>query len=233
MDTNTSDDEDISNLNFEDEPYIETDDEAVNIPDEDAIAEIDESSEEYNVDKYLITEVKESDKKLPELIKQADAQSQQNTQVATVNKNEVAVSNGQMPPLEYGGMANLDNDFDLARKNLIQLTQAGNSVVEDLVALAKSSEHPNAYKTLTETLTAISQLNKDLLELYERKTGIDNKSNKQKPNNTQVENSGTVNNTQNNVFVGTTDDLFDLIEKKGLITLGQTPTNVVNVGEEQ
>lgn len=218
------------------ENIMEYDGEIFNEVEDEGITE-DETSEEYDVSSYLVTEVKESDKKLAELIKAAESISETEltspqpvNAVVPINTN-TSLATKQLPPLEYGGMANLDNDFELARSNMIQLTKAGNAVVEDLVALAKSSEHPNAYKTLTETLTAIAQLNKDLLELYDRKSTIENKNKKGSNNTTTGEGTNIQHNTQNNVFVGTTDELLDMIAKKGLLTLDGDP--VQNVGEEE
>lgn len=116
---------------------------------------------------------------------------------------------------EYDEVSNLNDDFELIRKNMIQLTTMGNQLLGDIIALAKATEHPNGFKSATETLTALSQMNLDLLNAYEKKINIENKLKK-----AEADKLPAPQNQQNNFFMNetaTTDDMFKLLKDKGLI----------------
>lgn len=209
----------------QDEKYIE-DSEEEDISGLDTSDTITENSINAN-DDILVTEIKESRHQLSVLIKES-ANIAPDDDAAASAIATAPVSTMMVPPLDYKPASCLDDDFEIARQNLIALTKAGPSIIEDLVSLAKSSEHPNAYKALTDSLTVFSQLNKDLLGLYEQKRNIENKG--------KTDNTGGGSTTNNNVFFGTTDELLDHLSNKGLLTMGNAPTvinsSVIEVKEE-
>lgn len=184
-------------------------------------------STNISTDDILITEIKESRHQLSVLIKESANIAPDDNAAASAIAT-APVSNMMVPPLDYKPASCLDDDFEIARQNLIALTKAGPSIIEDLVSLAKSSEHPNAYKALTDSLTVFSQLNKDLLGLYEQKRNIENKG--------KTDATGGGSTTNNNVFFGTTDELLDHLSNKGLLTMGNAPTviesSAIEVKEE-
>lgn len=167
---------------------------------------------------FIVLNILDSENKLPELVKLSNNLKPNEE----LDKSKIEAESSKdlaMPKLEYTNVPDLESDFQLARRNLIALTKHGTTVVEDMIALAKSTEHPNTYKTLNETLSTFSQLNKDLLELYKSKVDIEKKIGGAE--NVSVS-SGTTNNqsnVQNNFFVGTTDELLAKIAREGLNTL--------------
>jgi hypothetical protein len=173
----------------------------------------------------LITEVIESKHQLPNLVKESLNIAPDDTAAASSIVATGATGGAVVPQLEYAKNSSLDDDFEIARKNIIALTKAAPSIIEDLVALAKSSEHPNAYRALTDTLTTFAQLNKDLLGLYEQKKTIENKDKNFKEGN-------TIQNQNNTVFIGTTDELIEQYAKNGLLTLGNPSTDPIIVEAE-
>lgn len=173
----------------------------------------------------LITEVIESKHQLPNLVKESLNIEPDDTAAASSIVATGATGGAVVPQLEYAKNSSLDDDFEIARKNIIALTKAAPSIIEDLVALAKSSEHPNAYRALTDTLTTFAQLNKDLLGLYEQKKTIENKDKNFKEGN-------TIQNQNNTVFIGTTDELIEQYAKNGLLTLGNPSTDPIIVEAE-
>ena len=173
----------------------------------------------------LITEVIESKHQLPNLVKESLNIAPDDTAAASSIVATGATGGAVVPQLEYAKNSSLDDDFEIARKNIIALTKAAPSIIEDLVALAKSSEHPNAYRALTDTLTTFAQLNKDLLGLYEQKKTIENKDKNFKEGN-------TIQNQNNTVFIGTTDELIEQYAKNVLLTLGNPSTDPIIVEAE-
>ncbi len=166
---------------------------------------------------FIVLNILDSDKKLPELIKISNNLKPNQDVDENIDESQPSSNELAMPKLEYTQLPDLESDFQLARRNLIALTKQGTSVVEDIVALAKSTEHPNTYKALNETLSTFAQLNKDLLEIYRTKIEIEKKVAEtggittNSPN--QVSNQSNV---QNNVFIGTTDELLAKIANAGL-----------------
>ncbi len=77
----------------------------------------------------------------------------------------------------------------------------GNAALEDLVELAKQSEHPRTYEVLATLIKTIGDTTDKLSVLHE----------KQQKLNDEVESSGDV---TNNLFVGSTTDLIDILKNK-------------------
>ena len=204
-----------------DEKYIEdTEEEDISGLDTSEPLDNTQTTSNISTDDILITEIKESKHQLATLIKESvNLAPDEDASGITV----APVSTMLVPPLDYKPKSCLDDDFEIARQNIIALTKAGPSIIEDLVSLAKSSEHPNAYKALADSLTIFSNLNKDLLGLYEQKRNIENKG--------KTDTTGGGSTTNNNVFFGTTDELLDHLSNKGLLTMANTP-NVIEVKEE-
>jgi hypothetical protein len=115
------------------------------------------------------------------------------------------------PPVvleEGSSMQELDSDFDRVRTNLANLAEKSSEVVEDLLSLARSTESPRAYEVLTTAISTLLSANKDLLEAHAKKADIRNKLSAKETPTTQV-------NTQNNtVFVGSSEDLLDMLTRK-------------------
>jgi hypothetical protein len=96
----------------------------------------------------------------------------------------------------------ISNDYEYTRENLYNLVENGNAALEDLVELAKQSEHPRTYEVLATLIKTIGDTTDKLSVLHE----------KQQKLNDEVESSGDV--TNNNLFVGSTTDLIDILKNK-------------------
>jgi hypothetical protein len=95
-------------------------------------------------------------------------------------------------------------DYKTARDNIRGAVSLGYEALEGIVRVATEGEHPRAYEVVTQMIKAVSDANKDLLELHHKMRIIRNDTNEPK----------TVNNTMNSIFVGSTKDLQDLINPK-------------------
>tara|TARA_B100001093_G_C26802579_1_gene1004088 strand:+ start:1062 stop:1460 length:399 start_codon:yes stop_codon:yes gene_type:complete len=91
------------------------------------------------------------------------------------------------------------DDFQYARENLYGIIERGQDALNGIVELAQQSQHPRTYEVAAILVRALSDANKDLLELQKRKKDLDG-----------IKGPKTIN---NNLFVGSTNDLQKLIKK--------------------
>lgn len=95
-----------------------------------------------------------------------------------------------------------DRDLDYVRKNQIELIEQGVKGLEGIINVADQSQHPRAYEVLSTYLRTLSELNKDLVITSEKKK------------DTRVISTQKQDNITNNLFVGSTKDLQELLKKK-------------------
>lgn len=91
-----------------------------------------------------------------------------------------------------------ENDFQYARENLYNIIGRGSDAIDDMVSLARASQHPRAYEVLSTLLKTMTEANKDLVELQKKKTELQTSSSPQ-----------TIN---NNLFVGSTAELQKILK---------------------
>jgi hypothetical protein len=105
----------------------------------------------------------------------------------------------------------LDADFQQVRQNLADLSSSTKEVVADMMELARQTESPRAYEVLTTAISTLLGANKDLLEAHAKRADIKKKLKDRSP----ATQEGSTTNIQNNaVFVGTSTDLLDLLQKQ-------------------
>jgi len=107
----------------------------------------------------------------------------------------------QKPVEEVGD--EVDADSSIARSNIKNLIDKGTDSIDDLLRVAKESEHPRAYEVAANFIKTLADLNKDLLEIQKRKQEL-------KPQNNQ---SNSPINVKNAVFVGSTAELLKQIRE--------------------
>ncbi len=92
------------------------------------------------------------------------------------------------------------DDFTVARETLRDMINKNEDVINDLVSIAKSSEHPRAFEVVAELVKAQTGLAKELMTLHKIKKDVDGD-----PEPSKIQ-------TQNNiVFAGSTADLMRMI----------------------
>jgi hypothetical protein len=102
----------------------------------------------------------------------------------------------------------LDNDNDevntdakYVRQNLYDLLEKGHGAIDELLAVADQSQHPRAYEVLATMIKTMAETNRDLLELHQKKKQL-------------IEKEKSTETVNNNLFVGSTKDLLELLNKK-------------------
>lgn len=114
---------------------------------------------------------------------------------------------GELMPLEeteITASTTAEDDFEQARRNILELVQQGQEALNDLQAIAKQSQHPRAYEVLNSMINSMVAANKTVLDLHKRKADIVKTE----------ENTGPKNLTQQ-IFVGTTAELLALWKQNG------------------
>ena len=97
---------------------------------------------------------------------------------------------------------NIKTDYDYSRQTYYDLIEKGREGLEDMIEVARSSEHPRAYEVLSGMIKNISDVNDRLMDLNKKKKDLDKKEEIQK-----------IANTTNNLFVGSTTELQKLLKK--------------------
>ena len=100
---------------------------------------------------------------------------------------------------------NLDTDLKYTRENLYNLIERGTDAIEELVQVAKESEHPRAYEVVGQLLKTVSETNGKLLEIHKMKKDITRE---------EREVSIKSQNVTNALFVGSTAELQKLLNGK-------------------
>ena len=106
-----------------------------------------------------------------------------------------------------------DNDYEYTRETLYDLIEKGREGLEDMIHVARESEHPRAYEVLAGMLKNISDINDKLMDLNKKHKDITQPTKDSK----QIEH-------QQNIFVGSTADLQRLLQKESE-EIDVTPTD--------
>lgn len=94
------------------------------------------------------------------------------------------------------------HDMETARQNIHHLIQKGNVVLDDLINVAQQSQHPRAYEVTANMIKTLADINQSLIDLQEKKKKLSIKE----PEAEKIVN--------NNLYVGSTNDLLELLKSK-------------------
>ena len=103
-------------------------------------------------------------------------------------------------PANDSKVENADKDYEYARENFYNVIEKGTYALEEMLEVAKASEHPRAYEVVSTIMKTLVDANKDLVTMSDKKV-------KDAPQEEQVQ--GTVN---NNLFVGSTNELQKVLK---------------------
>tara|TARA_R110002153_G_scaffold173381_4_gene326102 strand:+ start:691 stop:1101 length:411 start_codon:yes stop_codon:yes gene_type:complete len=97
----------------------------------------------------------------------------------------------------------IDRDYEYARSNFYNVIESGTEALEQMLDVAKASEHPRAYEVVSTIMNTLVNANKDLVKMT-----IDKEKDKPKEADT-----GDMGVTNNNLFVGSTAELQKLVKE--------------------
>ena len=125
----------------------------------------------------------------------------------TVKKlNDVLDIAGELVEIEKKAPAvevvttDLTSDYDFSRDQYQNLIEKGNDALEELLAIAKEGEQPRAFEVATQLINSLTATTKELLVLQKTKK--------------EIEGSDKPVKNENNLFVGSTKELQELLEMK-------------------
>ena len=124
-------------------------------------------------------------------------------------KQDVVKAERIVPAVSNGDSA---LDFQYARENLYNLIERGQDGLEELLEIAKASQHPRAFEVVQQTIGQLTTTNKELLNLHKSKKDI-------------MAETGGPTNVSNNLFVGSTAELQKFLKKEIKETKELSKTN--------
>lgn len=96
------------------------------------------------------------------------------------------------------------NDYEYSRDTLFDLINKGRNALEDMIEVARESEHPRAFEVLSGLIKNVADVNDKLMDLNK----------KHKEFNKKEEKPAVGGNTTNNLFVGSTTDLQRMLQQQ-------------------
>jgi hypothetical protein len=116
--------------------------------------------------------------------------------------------------------ANFQKDYALVQDNLKSLIGSGNIALESALKVATESDSPRAFEVVAILLKTMADLNNNVLDVHKKAKDT---------TGTKVE----VKQTNNSVFVGSTKDLQNLINKERSTEKDIIDSEVVNEQKQQ
>lgn len=98
-----------------------------------------------------------------------------------------------------------ESDFDFSRDTIRELIDKNNSVIDEMISIARSAETARPFEVVGQLVKTQSELAKDLLQIHKQKKEI------------KAEDPKNIKQQNNIVFNGSTSDLMKLINNKNTI----------------
>jgi predicted house-cleaning noncanonical NTP pyrophosphatase (MazG superfamily) len=95
----------------------------------------------------------------------------------------------------------IKTDYNYARENYYNLMEKGYDALDELLEIAKSSEHARHFEVASQLIKNLGDTNEKLLKLQETKKALVREQPKVGPNN-----------VSNNLFVGSTSELLKMLK---------------------
>jgi hypothetical protein len=106
---------------------------------------------------------------------------------------------------ESGGtfdLGNFQKDYEFVQSNLKNLIGSGNVALESALKVATESDSPRAFEVVAIMLKTMADLNNNVLDVHKKAKA------------TTADTKTTVKQTNNSVFIGSTKDLQNLLNKE-------------------
>ena len=96
----------------------------------------------------------------------------------------------------------LDSDISYARDMIYGSIKDSSDAIDEMLEIAKQTQHPRAFEVVATLINAKREATKDLLDLHKKRKDLK-----------KIEKDEGPDTNNNNVFVGTTEDLLKLIKR--------------------
>ena len=118
-------------------------------------------------------------------------------------------------------LGNFQKDYELVQSNLKNLIENGNIALESALKVATESDSPRAFEVVAIMLKTMADLNNNVLDVHK------------KAKLTTADGKTTVKQTNNAVFVGSTKDLQNLLNKERSTEKDVIEVEVIKDGGKQ
>lgn len=120
-----------------------------------------------------------------------------------------------LPVVQTEPQVTVEDDFDQARAALKRMIVKGETVLDDMMNVARQSDHPRAYEVAGQLIKTVGETAKDLLALQKTRREL------QPAEEAKTQQIGTQNNI---VFAGSTTDLLRALKQKNENVIDAIPT---------
>jgi hypothetical protein len=117
----------------------------------------------------------------------------------TENKSDRVIN---QEPVETQLEADLNTDYNVVRKNYEDIIDKGKSAIDDILEIAKHSEHPRAFEVAATLIKNVTEANEKLIGLQKTMREMTKKS------------SGSGTTIDKAIFVGSTAELSKFLKNK-------------------
>jgi len=117
----------------------------------------------------------------------------------TENKSDLVIN---QEPVETQLEADLNTDYNVVRKNYEDIIDKGKSAIDDILEIAKHSEHPRAFEVAATLIKNVTEANEKLIGLQKTMREMTKKS------------SGSGTTIDKAIFVGSTAELSKFLKNK-------------------
>lgn len=124
------------------------------------------------------------------------------------NVDDVKPQTYSVEKIEESNPDKKESDFDLARDTLRDLIAKNNTVLDDIISIARSSESARSFEVAGQLIKAQSEIAKDLMTLHKQKKEVSGEAQDQK-----------IQQQNNIVFAGSTADLMKMISAQKANTI--------------
>jgi len=100
---------------------------------------------------------------------------------------------------------NVKNDYDYSRQTYYELVERGKDALENMVEVARESEHPRAYEVLAGLIKNVSDVNDKLMDLNKKQHDLLKKAEEDSK-------QPQIGQQTNNVFLGSTADIQKMLQ---------------------
>lgn len=110
----------------------------------------------------------------------------------------------------------IQDDYEIARSNLKELLNKGSGVLDLAIQLAEGTENPKSVDSVIKMIGQLADVNMKLMETTSRKQDVFVKTRPKVNSKFNEYMDGTLqpNITNNTMFIGSTNDLINLLKKK-------------------
>lgn len=139
-----------------------------------------------------------------------DLSVKQETEIVTIDKSDYQIEESNTESnitVESIDTTELDNDFQLAKKNIINILDHGESVLESAENVAVQTENPKTIEAFASLVNSLTNASEKLLELHSKRKSIIEKNKKEEGSNGSVTNNTVA-------FVGSPSDLRKILRKE-------------------